>query len=248
MSSAIPVIPPTSQPYCTGCNRNFRTLSGFHSHLRQRRTDECCFALYSDYLSSLEAVSEFDYDYDTTNPNDLSNISMDIDCDDDNHNYNEDHLLAEESDMSDADADTDVDADAMDTCPEPERAEAPIDHPIPDASWDNNDDDGDGSRLGQNSSSHRRQAERILVDTGHGPRPQVTIRYSEKHRSSHAGSILNHANTHDDQYASTVKFNENIWAPFKSRLDWDLAQWAKMRGPGSTALSELLGIEGVSTE
>jgi hypothetical protein len=37
----------------------------------------------------------------------------------------------------------------------------------------------------------------------------------------------------------------NIWAPFASRLDWDIARWAKVRGPGSTAFSELLCIEGV---
>ena len=37
----------------------------------------------------------------------------------------------------------------------------------------------------------------------------------------------------------------NPFAPFRSRLDWDIARWAKMRGPGSTAVTELLQIEGV---
>ncbi|KAI0629564.1 hypothetical protein C8Q77DRAFT_1065168 [Trametes polyzona] len=37
--------------------------------------------------------------------------------------------------------------------------------------------------------------------------------------------------------------NANPYAPFVSRLDWEVARWAKMRGPGSTALSELLEIE-----
>ncbi|TFK52086.1 hypothetical protein OE88DRAFT_1679776 [Heliocybe sulcata] len=37
----------------------------------------------------------------------------------------------------------------------------------------------------------------------------------------------------------------NPWAPFKSRLDWEFARWAKTRGPGSTAVTELLSIEGV---
>ena len=39
---------------------------------------------------------------------------------------------------------------------------------------------------------------------------------------------------------------ENIWAPFASRMEWEVAQWAKLRGPGSTSFSELLEIEGVS--
>jgi hypothetical protein len=36
------------------------------------------------------------------------------------------------------------------------------------------------------------------------------------------------------------------YAPFRSRLDWDIAQWAKMHGPSSSAVTKLLGIEGVS--
>ena len=38
----------------------------------------------------------------------------------------------------------------------------------------------------------------------------------------------------------------NIWAPFASKIDWEIAMWAKLRGPSSTALSELLNVEGVS--
>ncbi|KAI1797995.1 hypothetical protein LXA43DRAFT_875754 [Ganoderma leucocontextum] len=38
---------------------------------------------------------------------------------------------------------------------------------------------------------------------------------------------------------------ENPYLPFKSRLDWEIARWAKMRGPGSTAVSELLAIKGL---
>lgn len=37
----------------------------------------------------------------------------------------------------------------------------------------------------------------------------------------------------------------NCWAPFTSQLDWEMARWAKLRGPGSTALSELLKLDGV---
>ena len=38
----------------------------------------------------------------------------------------------------------------------------------------------------------------------------------------------------------------NPFAPFLSKLDWEVARWAKLRGPGSTAFSELMAIEGVS--
>ena len=39
---------------------------------------------------------------------------------------------------------------------------------------------------------------------------------------------------------------DNPWAPFKGKMDWEIARWAKLRGPGSTAVSELLSIDGVS--
>ncbi|KAI9459823.1 hypothetical protein F5148DRAFT_1369306 [Russula earlei] len=37
----------------------------------------------------------------------------------------------------------------------------------------------------------------------------------------------------------------NIWAPFASKLDWEMARWAKLCGPGSMALTELLKLEGL---
>ncbi|KAH9929368.1 uncharacterized protein B0H18DRAFT_874057 [Fomitopsis serialis] len=37
----------------------------------------------------------------------------------------------------------------------------------------------------------------------------------------------------------------NPYAPFASRLDWEIARWAKLRGSGSTAFSDLLAIEEV---
>ena len=40
----------------------------------------------------------------------------------------------------------------------------------------------------------------------------------------------------------------NEWAPFSTRMEWELARWAKTRGPSSTALSELLKINGVSLQ
>jgi hypothetical protein len=36
------------------------------------------------------------------------------------------------------------------------------------------------------------------------------------------------------------------WAPFSTQVEWELARWAKIRGPSSTAMSELLKIDGVS--
>jgi hypothetical protein len=40
--------------------------------------------------------------------------------------------------------------------------------------------------------------------------------------------------------------NSSLYHPFSSKLEWEIAHWAKMRGPSSTAFNELIEIEGVS--
>lgn len=39
---------------------------------------------------------------------------------------------------------------------------------------------------------------------------------------------------------------DNPYHPFATHLEWEIARWAKLRGPGSTAFTELLAINGVS--
>ena len=75
----------------------------------------------------------------------------------------------------------------------------------------------------------------IVVDRF--PLPTAGIPHEEEHRASHV----------DVQYESRLEGSaaSDPYAPFASRLDWEVARWAKLRGPGSTALSELLSIDGV---
>jgi hypothetical protein len=47
-------------------------------------------------------------------------------------------------------------------------------------------------------------------------------------------------------YKDKLPGSENILAPFASRVDYEVAKWAKLCGAGSTAFSELLAIDGVS--
>lgn len=57
-------------------------------------------------------------------------------------------------------------------------------------------------------------------------------------------------NTHSESaftiYQHQLVTNANLYAPFSSKLDWEVAKWAKLRGPSSSAFNELLQIEGVS--
>jgi hypothetical protein len=51
-----------------------------------------------------------------------------------------------------------------------------------------------------------------------------------------------------ETYQKDLSDLNNPWAPFLSKLDWEVAKWAKLRGPSSTAFTELLKIDGVSAQ
>ncbi|KAM6491367.1 hypothetical protein JOM56_013141 [Amanita muscaria] len=40
----------------------------------------------------------------------------------------------------------------------------------------------------------------------------------------------------------------NPYAPFTSQLEWEIAKWAKLRGPSSTAFTDLMAIDGVQEQ
>lgn len=48
------------------------------------------------------------------------------------------------------------------------------------------------------------------------------------------------------EYTMHVSDQDNPYSPFKSKIDWEIAHWAKTRGPSSTAFTELMQIENVS--
>ncbi|KAI0704544.1 hypothetical protein C8Q76DRAFT_630995 [Earliella scabrosa] len=66
----------------------------------------------------------------------------------------------------------------------------------------------------------------------------------------HAGAPINKQpmSSEYERYQEVIDSDGvNPYAPFRSRMDWEIARWAKMRGPGSTALTELLEIEELVT-
>lgn len=91
----------------------------------------------------------------------------------------------------------------------------------------------------------KREAELVLIANGHGITPKKIVRYTEVYPSSHAGDSVGQENTMDSRYVQAINGASNVWAPFNSKVDWEVAQWAKLRGLGSTAFSDLLAIEGV---
>ena len=62
-----------------------------------------------------------------------------------------------------------------------------------------------------------------------------------EHFGRQAGAIMDSEEAEEAGF-SAYSDNANIYAPFLSRIDWDVAKWAKLRGPSSTALTELFKI------
>lgn len=52
---------------------------------------------------------------------------------------------------------------------------------------------------------------------------------------------------HHIYQSSEDMFGSSHWAPFRSQRDWQIAHWAKTRGPMSSALADLLAIPNVRT-
>jgi hypothetical protein len=61
-----------------------------------------------------------------------------------------------------------------------------------------------------------------------------------------AGKIYSVENTGNEEYEEMVGILENVYAPFSSKLEWEIAKWAKLQGTTSTAFSDMMKIEDVS--
>ena len=62
-----------------------------------------------------------------------------------------------------------------------------------------------------------------------------------------AGRAVGRDSSSYGAYAAVLgnDLHSNPYHPFASKLDWEVAQWAKLRGPSSTSFADLLKIDGV---
>jgi hypothetical protein len=76
--------------------------------------------------------------------------------------------------------------------------------------------------------------------------PSFIVKFNDKYIHMKAGMPSNELeNIHVEYGAEIPEGANNVWAPFISKMDWEIARWAKLRGPSSTAFTELLNIDGV---
>jgi hypothetical protein len=87
----------------------------------------------------------------------------------------------------------------------------------------------------------------------HSPHPSMNLQSEVKVEitpfpSKTAGTPVTngtHQQAHYEAYRARMGNADNVYAPFCSKVDWEIARWAKTHGPSSVAVSELLGIDGV---
>lgn len=104
--------------------------------------------------------------------------------------------------------------------------------------------DEDGPSHGDHEQDTARRSE--VEQRVNGGQPKKVIRYSEVYPDRQCGSTIAFDRPTDKVYETSLTGLDSEWAPFMSKMEWEVAKWAKLRGPGSTSFSELLAIEGVS--
>ncbi len=91
--------------------------------------------------------------------------------------------------------------------------------------------------LGEGGAKARDDAEESIL------RKLVVVQFLK----GKAGQVLHTTQDQHTIYENVISVeNMTPYQPFVSKLDQEFAKWAKLREPGSTAVSELLGIEGMS--
>ena len=221
---------------CPGCGMPF-SYGAWSIHLAQT-TNPDCHAIYeeqrayipesSDRAPSASPPPEVDHPHDDFLCDSYSKPDFDNwdDGDESLSPPNLDRSLDSGSESSDA---------GSTYGPEPPPVTPPsTPSPNDDSDTDDPMDDERGRLL--NPSERENIEENILV------KPVVTS------FPGHAGKALLEAGSSGYAvYEEQVDVESgNIYAPFQSKADWEFARWAKCRGVGSTAASELMGIDGVS--
>jgi hypothetical protein len=257
-------------PPCPGCGEVF-SYTGYARHLSQTSSNAACREIYEDLLGfeassdgflespamELDEPAQFQGDYFGSGDTYLSDnfnwhAKDDVECDatgeepgkgcgnkgglhigigSGGREHGEDGN--EDADEDDED-DDDLLAGEFEGGWEPEvgpdaTSAAELDGPVEEATTE------------QNPATVSQQA-RLAAEEQLDSQPTVV-----KFPYGQAGAPTGHAAfTGHHAYKNQMQNSESCWAPFTSKMDWEVARWAKLRGPGSTAFDDLLQIEGVS--
>ena len=218
---------------CAGCGQTFM-ISGLASHLKQTRNSQCkaIFETQYGYIpdDSNLALSSDDFCDDFSDPKPM-NLDLNLTEYDNDFNVPPASGIDESDDNSDADLDDifngfDI---GWELAPSPEH----------DNSYNSEDDDRDLTDFDERPPLECSTVHNALQNPGH------IEQFNDTHPHAQSGICIGAEDDMNMKYQVSLS-DKRIWVLFTSRIDWEIAHWAKLRGPSSTALSELLAIEGVS--
>lgn len=258
---------------CDGCGRSGLTFTGFQQHLQLSR-DPLCQAMFTVRTTATPATPQMDTpssagasqagsiavpDFDDGDSTPVSFTgdafgSVDDYADDDFGQDDVQNGVQTLEIASDGDESDDEWAAAMELQDSWERPVSPSngdepnqeETPLEDEPGDSDEPHAAEQAFNSDpyfphpmSSEDRREAELRA-----GTRDPIIHRYSDIYPDSKPGRV-DSRNTAAGVSADAKSAAGNPYAPFTSKIDWEIARWAKLRGLGSTAFSELLAIDGV---
>jgi hypothetical protein len=217
---------------CPACARDNLTVIGLSQHLAKSR-DPRCHALYRQSHTRVNSDEPLDEPRDKSEVPEGPHANM---YEEEMQDFEDEVLqsFAEHEGNGEHDGNSSDEEDGR----EENEWEPPVQE---DEGWagvevDDPMDHDDGSI----DRETRHQIERQITDLN---------RVIESYPDRRAGQPIAQAEIRNVNatYASSIdNLNaENPYAPFASQMDWEVAQWAKLRGPSSTAFSDLLSIDGV---
>ncbi|KAH9015641.1 hypothetical protein EDB84DRAFT_1590195 [Lactarius hengduanensis] len=93
------------------------------------------------------------------------------------------------------------------------------------------------------TGSHASDDAPLVIQTDSEISSNVVV---ERFPHGHPGAPVTSTPEGASIYESTQQvLGESLWAPFQSQCDWEIARWAKMHGPTSSAVTGLLAIPGL---
>ena len=236
---------------CPGCGGSFALGAGYVNHIRLSRNADCAAIYQQSLLYQYNTDSDYDNDNQEDQHADIEDYFVEGDGDDMDYEWSVQDIAAEQGNENEgweekidnsalemdeiepeeyyeSDSDEDEFGGEFEECWEP----PPQAYPSEMNFEDELDDD-----LGLSREA------RLAAEDAFRKSPVI-----EKYPDSRAGAPVSHDRiaSRNESYAQAVNNVHNPWAPFLSQMDWEVAQWAKLRGPGSTAMSDLLKVDGVS--
>lgn len=231
-----------SQSTCSGCGHTY-SIRGLASHLRQTRNPRCrlIFEFQSSYLPNDEHSSSplhLPDDFFGGEPFSGGHGPDDVLIDEPNmDNIPDPRSKTIVDDFSDSESELDdfereIEA-AMEDGWEPPPDEAQDyeaeDPPLAEEPYENP----------PAASTDRSTVHDALQN------PPYMERFNDIVPNANAGKLFSENQDVNSSYRDDLFNNTTTWAPFTSKIDWEIARWSKLRGPSSTAFSDLLKIDGV---